>query len=79
MSEEDRQVLRWIADAGRKGRSSYDHRPGHQTTDPEIRQRLMAAGLVWESRQRTSAAGDGVVRHVVSGLGLIALGTEGQS
>ena len=79
MSEEDRQVLRWIADAGRQGRTSYEHRPGHQTPDSEIRQRLLAAGLVWEHRQRTSAASDGVARQVVSGLGLIALGTEGQS
>jgi len=80
VSAEDRRLLQWIADAGPAGRSAVDKPPG--TNDPETdrRARLMAAGLIWESRRRDTPSGSGQGRHVIAGLGLIALGNqEGQA
>lgn len=79
MSAEDRRLLRWIADAGRAGRTAYERPTWSESPDMDGRQRLVAAGLVWESRRRETPGGDGIARHVVAGLGLIALASGGQA
>jgi hypothetical protein len=68
LQPEDWPVLRWIAEAGPVGRNvNCDHSPGDPAT--EARARLVAAGLAWKAGGEVSAH----CRHVVAGLGLIAL------
>ncbi len=75
---EDWPLLRWIADAGREGRSFHACHPATGCQESDGRQRLEAAGLVWSARRHDD--GDHrKSRHVIAGLGLIALaGREGQ-
>lgn len=75
LQPDDWAVLRWLADAGRAGRNvNCDHRPDDPAT--AARARLVAAGLAWKAPGSVSAH----CRHVVSGLGLIALArAEGRS
>ncbi len=69
---EDWPLLRWIADAGRAGRVCQSHYPATGTPETEGRARLVAAGLIWATTQRYGDTFQGA-RHVVAGLGLIAL------
>jgi hypothetical protein len=76
---EDWPLLRWIAEAGREGRSCHACHPATGRQESDGRVRLEAAGLVWTARRRADGE-HGDARHVVAGLGLIALAkTEGRA
>ena len=68
LTPEDINVLRWIADGGRYGRPRTDLCPATGNHAVEQRRRLERAGCVWADGTTPE---DG--RHVVAGLGLIAL------